>query len=82
MLFALEVEGNKKGAIARLSLFFNCRRCGFVSHERLVHGRTGLSVVRAGGSLEQMTTSLKAKKLRNLAGYDSRCPTSYAKVQI
>jgi hypothetical protein len=64
ILFALEVEVNKKGASASLSLFFHCRRCGFVSPERLVHGRTGLSFVRADGSLEQMTTSLKAETLQ------------------
>jgi hypothetical protein len=64
----LEVEVNKKGRRASLSLFFHCRRCGLVSPERLVHGRTGLSVVRVGGSQEQMTTSFKAKNCKILLG--------------
>jgi hypothetical protein len=48
-------HGRQEIHVAGLSLFFHCRRCGFVLPERLVFiGARGLSFVRAGGSLEQM----------------------------
>jgi hypothetical protein len=49
-----EVELNKKGASASLSLFFHCRRCGFVLPVRLLSLAHGPFCCPAGGSLEQM----------------------------
>ena len=39
-------------------------------------------VIRADALYLFSKALLKAKNCKNLAGYDSRCPTSYAKVQI